>query len=144
MPTPPDYPIADLAADLAAARRVRAEWLIAIEAGMLGAADLVNTAATPSGAALRAVTLHQLFVGQPGWDGAKTARAIMAVRRICGVDRKVPTRRLTVGWALDARSDGRRIRALAEALVGTDRKPPTPRFPYPDRPATQTADLFAR
>lgn len=127
------YPIASLAADLAAARELRGRWLVAVSQGMLGVGELLGEA--EGSAPLRRITLAQLFAALPGWDRGRAVRAMVVLRRCAKVPADNPNRDLTVGWVLDDRSRGPgRVVALANALLMSSGGPPPPphdRFPFP-------------
>jgi len=119
-------------AALAAARRYRAEWLLSMNAGLLGIADLVEAARTEQGRPLRRLTVYELFRTSPDWSKRKADLALETLRRLAAVPADLPSRKLTVGWLVDPRSDGRRVSILADVLLSGQgrRLPPSDRFPY--------------
>jgi hypothetical protein len=123
-------PIPELNSALAASRRVRAEWLLAMEAGVLGVAELVSHATTEEGAPLRAIHLAEILRTQPGWGRRRTRVAMETLRRRLGVPGTTPDYRLTVGWLVDRRSSGWRRIALCDQLTNDPRSAPSAGFPY--------------
>lgn len=123
-PTPLD--VANLA--LTAARLVRGEWLHLLATGSVAVADLLVAAAEVDGAPLRKLRLAQVLASQEDWSLERARHVVeMTVRNTPG--RSKPKRQVTVGWLLDPMSDGRRLRAFAEAMASLDADH-LDRFPY--------------
>lgn len=127
-----ERPLWALAAD---ARAKRNGWLVALEAGMVGIADLLAAAAEPDGRALRQLVLADVlyaamrfkYPASPSY-ARRASRAILAeVLTRAGAP---GARGVKLSWLLWSRSGGRRVDALAEALGRDTRKPPSERWPY--------------
>ncbi len=129
-PPPPPHPVALLGQARAAARRARAEWLLALEATVLGVDELVAAAGASPRSPLRRITLFQVLASLPGATPSRARDDLAAFRRLAGVARAVPNRDLTVGWVVDGRSRPDRITALVDTLGSSDRRSPTERFPW--------------
>jgi hypothetical protein len=123
-------PLEQLNSALAGARRVRAEWLLSMNAGVLSLADLVSHADTDAGVALRAIHLMEILQTQPKWGRQRSKVAMEALRRRCEVADSTPNRRLTVGWLIDHRTSGQRVTALGDQLTSGNRSAPSAGFPY--------------
>jgi|GEM_PF-2044283 hypothetical protein len=123
-------PIGELNSALAASRRVRAEWLLSMDAGVLGVAELVSHATTEAGAPLRALHIAEVLRTQPGWGRRRTRVAMETLRRRLGVPETTPNHRLTVGWLTDRRSSGNRLTALCDQLTSDPRSAPSAGFPF--------------
>ena len=130
MPVPPPNRVAELNQARAAARRARADWLLALETGVLGVDELVAAAGADPRSPLRRIKLFQLLASLPGSTPSRACGVLAAFRRIAGVPRALPDRELTVGWLVDGRSNPRRVTALVDALNASDRRPPSERFPW--------------
>lgn len=130
MPVPPPNPVAKLNQAVAAARQARADWLLALEARVLGVDELVATAGSDPRSPLRRIKLFQVLASLPGSTPSRARGVMAAFRRIAGVPRALPDRELTVGWLVDGRSNPRRMTALVDALNASDRQPPSERFPW--------------
>jgi hypothetical protein len=128
-PRPP-LSLAELNSALAAARRCRAEWLLSMDAGLLGVAELVSHASTEEGAPLRAIHLTEILQSQPGWGRRRSKAAMETLRRRTQVGGTTPNHRLTVGWLVDRRSSGQRLTALCDQLTNDPRSAPSGGFPY--------------
>lgn len=128
-PRPP-LSLAELNSALTAARRCRAEWLLSMDAGVLGLAELVSHATTDPGAPLRAIHLAEILRTQPGWGRRRSKAAMEILRRRIGVPETTPSWRLTVGWLVDRRCSGQRLTALCDQLTNDARSAPSDRFPY--------------
>lgn len=132
--TIPDLATANAAK--AAAEDARGRALADLETRASEVADIVRGSCFPEGAALRRIPLVRLLSGRPG-TSKRHARAV--VRQTLAVlgernrtDRQVDA--LTIMWVIDARSGGRRIRALADALDPKEQAP-WQGFPYAVRAA---------
>lgn len=94
----------------------RAEWLSGVAAGVLMTSDVISDAATIS--ALRRITLRSLLSAQPGVGRVATERVLARVRSTTGADQ-----RLTIGWLIDPRSEGKRLLAWIDAMTPRDHAP---------------------
>lgn len=119
----------------ARARRYRAEWLLAVAEGFTSPLDLVSHAATNQGRPLRRIRLSELVGTQPGWGAGRVRKTMGGLLHQLAVhgQSQSPTTRLTVGWILDPRSNGRRFDSLIHAL--TPRQTPWTGFPFEPQPA---------
>jgi hypothetical protein len=122
--------VAELNQARAAARRARADWLLALDARVLGVDELVAAASADPQSPLRRIKLFQMIASLPGSTPSRARDMLAAFRPIAGVARSLPDRELTVGWLVDRRSNPRRITALVDALNAPDRRPPSERFPW--------------
>lgn len=108
----------------AAARRVRAEWIAGLEQEFVSLSDLLQFAASgPEDSEREAVRRMRLTTALAAALKSRK-RADMAVRHAVAVvedDRsssvKDEPKNVRVGWLLDRRTNGKRIMALADALM---------------------------
>lgn len=85
MPVPPPNPVAKLNQAVAAARQARADWLLALEARVLGVDELVATAGSDPRSPLRRIKLFQVLASLPGSTPSRARGVMAAFRRIAGV-----------------------------------------------------------
>lgn len=113
------------------AERTRSEWIASLYSGVLSVPDLLQAAAGrgPDAAALRRISLRRLLTAQPDWGSARATRVLDHLSGLFGVPEE---RRLNVAWLIDARTDGRRLHAFADALH--PRGTPWPGFPLAPEP----------
>ena len=133
-PSRPANAIVDLNAARAAAQEIRSEWLTAVTIGVLTIHDLVEHAATPSGKALRRVTLRRLLLASPDFTIKQTDHILQHVNDVLGLagdDRKKPR---TIQWLLDDRTGGRRVITWTDATAA--RELPWLGWPATPRPRT--------
>jgi hypothetical protein len=131
--------VADMNSARSQAQRLRAEWLLSINAGLLTLPELVEFAATPDGAALRSIRLRGLLMSQPRWGETRADAVLSALRAVLYLPADIPLAKLAVGWLLDNRSaDGRRFDAFLD-VTGTDRIAPWRGFPFSENPAAPAA-----
>ncbi len=124
----PQVPVECLVAAGATARRIRAEWLAALGAGMVSVSELLDAAAADPASPLRRIRLVEMYATQPGWGRGRATTALTTLRRAAKVSPRVPDGALTVGWALDRRAGARRRCAALEPTA--PRISPGPRFPF--------------
>jgi hypothetical protein len=122
--------VAELNQARAAARRARADWLLALESGVLGVDELVAAASADPQSPLRRIRLFQMIASLPMASPSRARDMLAAFRRMAVMPRALPDRELTVGWLVDRRSNPRRITALVDALNASGRQPPSERFPW--------------
>jgi hypothetical protein len=123
-----------------AARRHRAEHLLAVADGSLTPLEVIERAAAYGHRALRRITLRRLLTAQPGVGEATADR--MLTRMLTCLRGGAPTRtdrdsmvKLTIAWLLDTRTGGRRWAAFTDALRRTRQvNAPWPGFPYAPPP----------
>ena len=127
----------------ARARRYRAEWLVAVAQDLVTPLEMVAHAATAEGRALRKVRLVELLGTQPDAGSTTVRKTIGGVLHQLSVHghRQPPVNRLTIGWVLDPRSNGRRFDALVHALE--PRTAPWPGFPFEPRPVAAAGGEWA-
>lgn len=111
------------------AQRTRAAWIASLSAGVVSATDLVQSAHDESLAPLRRLRLDRILNAQPGWGPARTKRVLAHLRELLDVPSDT---RLTVAWLIDARADGRRLQAFADAIK--TRVTPWNGFPFAPDP----------
>ena len=116
---------------LAAARRTRARWLVAIAEGKTTPTRLLHHATTEAGKPLLSVSLRQILSSQPGWGAKRTDEAVGRILARLGI--REPSR-LTVAWLLDSRAAGARYLAWCDVLHGSHQAP-WPGFPFTPGPA---------
>lgn len=125
----PSLQVANTARAEANAERGRA--LASLRAGTSDVTGILRRACLPEGKALRRIPLVRLLSGQDGWTKRRaraTVRSVLTVLqdRSTGYD---AVDQLTIMWLIDARTGGRRMRALADALDPKE-MPPWMGFPY--------------
>lgn len=120
---PPRNDMAVVNSAAASARRLRAEWLQSITAGLVSADDLIAHAATDEGAPLRKLSLRQVILAPEGAGDVTLARRMAALAALV----RVPARP-TVGWLIDTRAGGRRLLAWLDGQ--TERTTPVTGFPF--------------
>lgn len=144
---PPPAPLGQAVTALAAARRYRAQWLLAVADGGVTTLDVLQQAATIPGRPLTRLTLRQLLTAQPGVGNRTVDRQLGQIAAECGT----PTRRgrpgartpggcaaMTVGWLLDNRVRGVRLTAWLAAVEVDHRDPaPWPGYPFTDPAPTR-------
>lgn len=113
----------------AAADAIRGETLAALEAGRTTTAEIIQSACLPDGAPLRRITLVRLFTGSGLHSRRFVREALRRAHTFLGEKTPGNVDRLTVMWLVDGRTDGRRIRAVSDALDRKDTAP-WPGFPY--------------
>lgn len=126
--TPPSIEVAREA--LSAARRTRAEYLIALTEGLIDISDLLAFAVTEDGAPLRRISLRQLLLSQPGWGERRTARVLSALSDRLGTAER--PKDMTIAWLIDPRSGGRRYLAWLDVRQAKS-SAPWPGFPFATR-----------
>ncbi|QYJ03101.1 hypothetical protein KUV85_12235 [Nocardioides panacisoli] len=125
LPHPGSGNLARARAAAVAARRLRAEHLIAVAEGVLSPQDVIEAAAQPANIALRAIALKELYIAR-----AMSPRRWRRVRNLtlAVLGTTVAENKMTIGWLHDPRAGGRRHYAFTDAL--RERKPPWPGFPW--------------
>ena len=126
--TPPPTPLAVANLALTAARVMRGEWIQLLASGSVSVADLLVTAAGADGAPLRRLRLVQVLAAQEDWS-MERAQSVVSMTVRGAQSRSEPKRPVTVGWLIDPRSGGRRLRSFAEAMASLDADH-LDRFPY--------------
>lgn len=108
----------------AAARRVRAEWIAGLEQGFVSLSDLLQFAASaPDEAEREAVRRMRLMSALAAFLNSRkrAERAVVHAVAVVEDDRssavKDEPKSVRVGWLLDRRTNGKRILALADALM---------------------------
>ncbi len=134
IPAPPLVPVETARAALTSARRYRAEWLMALAAGTVTTMDLLQQAATTQGRPLARLGLRQILGATPGNGDATVRRKLALLADECGCP-GLQVSRMTVGWLLDNRTQGRRFTAWLAAVEVGRREPAWPGFPFTDCPA---------
>lgn len=119
-------------AALAAARRTRARWLLAVTAGQVTPTEVIAQAATASGRPLLALTLRQLVIAQPGWGVRRTEAALA---KLASFSQATTTRRMNISWLLDPRCAGSRYIAWCDVMHTRRDQAPWPGFPFTAGPA---------
>lgn len=127
MATPPRNHPALLQSARRLADRKRAEWLLLVNDGTFGPAELLHEAARADGRALLKLSLRQVLLAQKGWGRKKTDAVLSHIFSIVGG--KIEVRQATVGWLLDPRAGGRRFGAWLDAFEPKS-GPLWPGFPY--------------
>jgi hypothetical protein len=125
----------------AAARYLRADYLMAVTTGILRPLDVIDAAVESSNRALRTVRMSYLFgplVDDLDDPEARTKHVPWRVvkRRLLealDLSPRTPDKELTVGWLLDPRAGGKRWYALHDALRARDQSP-WPGFPWAPPP----------
>lgn len=127
----------ELFAARVAARRVRAEWLAGLEQGFVTLADFLSFAdaadESPARETVRRMRLL-LVLGAALNSRPKARRAVehtLAVIRDDRVTRgeDIAPNKVRVAWLLDKRTHGKRVMALADAIVPRT-APPVLGFPF--------------
>lgn len=113
--TAPDQPISPLLAAKRAADLCRAEWLMMVTTGMILATDLFDEAVNEESRPLRRLRVNQVLAAQDGWTIQRANRVLTRMAQT--VKMPSPASKVTVGWLTDARSRGRRLRALDEFMA---------------------------
>lgn len=116
----------------AAARRVRAEWLLAVAGGLVTPTDVLRAATGQDGGPLLRLRLSQLLRAQDGWGTARVRRVVDRIAELAAAS--VPPARMTVGWLLDPRAGGRRWLMWCEVMHTTRTVEPWPGFPFTTAP----------
>lgn len=139
MPTAPavDPALANKAS--VTARRMRAEYLQSVTAGLgVTILDVVAAAAQPGHGPLLRISLDQLLRAQEGWGQVRSRAALDRLLTFCGrTDDRVATTRLDIGWLLDPRAAGGRLLAFLD-VTATGKGVPWRGFPYTPAPAPLT------
>ena len=148
-PAPPRVPLATAVNALDAARRYRAQWLLALADGAITTLDLLAQAATIEGRPLTRLRLRQVLAAQPGVGEITVRRRLDQIAAECDHPSRPGTPGLrtpggyasmTVGWLLDNRARGARFAAWLAAVEVDRRTPaPWPGFPFTDGHGTRGA-----
>lgn len=113
------------------ANRVRASALMEVADGLIHPVQYLERAATAEGRPLRRTSLFQLLQNQPGWGRGKAEDVI---REIASINQVRPdVRALTVGWAIEYRTHGRRYLSVVDRLPRQTPPVPWPGFPFSAR-----------
>jgi hypothetical protein len=123
----PTTPLAEANTARAAAALMRAEWLVALDAGVVDADGLIDQACVPEGRPLLRLPLRQVLISQPHFGNARAGKTLARMQSILGVE--MPIRDMTVAWLLDSRVGGRRFMAWLDATL-KNRSEPASGFPY--------------
>lgn len=132
--TPPPVALAVANQARAAARRYRAEWLVAVNQELVTPLDVVTQAAEDEGRPLRRLSVRQLLAAQPGWGEARVSAAIARLRSVLAEQTRAQGE-LSVGWLIDNRSNGRRFLGWLDAVHVARDTPPWAGFPFTAQPA---------
>lgn len=108
-PQPPQSSIETARTALVDARRLRAEYLVAVATGLVTVHDVVRASATETGKPLRRISLRQLHLSSEGWGERRTARLMSALAERIGGSETPHDK--TIAWLIDPRSGGRRYLA---------------------------------
>lgn len=128
---PPSNPTSKLNDARNEARRVRAEWLIALDQGVVSLADLLDAAREDR--RLGVIHLRQALAAQPGWSLVAANRAVTMIKRWDPQARKLPHKKLDLRWVVGTPYWHDHMGLLADALVSrSKREAPCPQFPYGD------------
>ena len=127
---PPTQSIYTLRAARDTARKVRAEWLVAVAEGLVSVDDVIREAGTQVGHPLLVVSLRQLLLAQPLVGEARTETVLTKMtERLESANSIAPTsRHWTVSSLLDKRVGGRRYIAFQDARMS--RVTPSSGFPF--------------
>lgn len=113
------------------ARAARSGWLAALSSGMVSVADVL--AAACASPALRRLLLVDVLVASEVSDHAPSTAAKMAKAKMASMSRYLGTpvdAKVNLAWLFDARSEGRRLDALANTMSGTTVVLASSRWPY--------------
>ena len=111
----------------AEAARLRAEWLVGLDADLVTAKDLFEFACTLEGRPLLRIPLRQVLLSDGRFGVARSTRILARIQDLLSVE--VPVRKMTVAWLLDARTGGKRYLAWLESTEVL-RSKPAPGYPY--------------
>jgi hypothetical protein len=110
-----------------AAAKLRAEWLVSLDAELVSVSDLLLHACTLEGRPLLRLPLRQVLLSQPDLGVARAGKILARIQDLLGLE--MPVRKMTVAWLLDRRAGGRRFMAWLDATQKS-RSEPWPGFPY--------------
>ncbi len=111
-----------------AARRYRAEWLLALRAGAVDLSDVLRQSKTDEGSPLAALGLRDILNTAPGGTPAKANKTIQ--RTLDGVGVEMRPSAVKVRWLTDRRASVRRLTSLADAMTRDSRKAPSATWPW--------------
>lgn len=129
--TPPAVPLAVANISRTQANSLRAEWLFGVASDYLTVMDLLAHATTAAGRPLRRISLFQLLTAQVGYGSATANLTLDRLRS--NLRCTTSNTEMTIGWLLDNRTAGRRLRALTVALRPSEREP-WPGWPFTPQP----------
>ena len=129
-PQPPKQDITTLREARDSARRLRAEWLVAVAEGLVSVDDVIREAATEEGRPLLKISLRQLLLSQPFVGGVRKDQVMkrMAGTLSSGNVTAKTNKCSTVFSLLDTRAGGRRYIAFQDARMS--RNTPMAGFPF--------------
>lgn len=133
---PPAVPLAVANISRSQANILRAEWLLGIASDYLTVLDLLTQATSAAGRPLRRISLFQLLTAQAGCGPATVTATLERLRANLRCTTENPA--MTVGWLLDNRTGGRRLRALTAALLASEQQPWL-NWPFTAAPTAPTA-----
>lgn len=109
------------------ARRYRAEWLLALKAGVVTLSDTIEQAQTEGGAPLGVLSMRDVLLTLGLSSGKANAVLRQTVENI-GADEKPGT--LKVKWFTGRQTSSRRLMSLADAMTRAERSAPTRSWPW--------------
>lgn len=118
------------------ARQNRAEWLVSVAEGLLSVNDvLTSIGVNGEGRMLGAVSLRQLLLASD--EHRSQARVNRLIERLKEISDSsdTPTRKITLAWLFDPRSQGKRLMAYCDALRENRQESPWPGFPFSENTA---------
>ena len=118
------------------AAKLRAEWLVGLDAGLVSLADLFAFAATSEGRPLLRIPLRQVLLSAPSIGSSRAPQILARVQSLLGVE--MPVRKMTIAWLLDSRTGGRRFMAWVDSTE-ISRSEPWSGFPYAPPPESPGA-----
>lgn len=124
-----------------AARKVRAEWLVAVAEGLVSIDDVISEAGTTVGHPLLVVSLRQLLLAQPSVGEARTETILAKMSQRLESGNLIARKNYlwTISSILDKRVGGRRYIAFQDARMSRT----APNFGFPFTPLTRVIGEYA-
>lgn len=118
------------------ARHHRAEWTVSVAEGLLSVNDvLTSVGGSNEGRVLGAISLRQLLLASD--EHGPQTRVNQLIERLKEIsDSSDPsTRKITLAWLFDPRSQGKRLVAYCDAIHSNRQESPWPGFPFSENTA---------